>query len=455
MVMRGVNRREFVVLLIGDLVSFGAALWLALLARAFAAPSLDVFYNHLLPFSLLFLLSVMVFFIAGLYDKHTMVLKGALRETILTTQIVNVVIAALFFFFIPTFGITPKITLVLYLLISSGLILLWRLWLFSLIRSARRYGAILVGEGPEYDDLYREINTNTRYSVRFLAHYQDRNDGREANRSALRDRILTRLEEGGVQIIVIDTEGGRVEELIPGWYELILRGVRFVDVGNFYEDIFERIPLSFVRRHWFFEQTFKTATILYEAMKAIVDYAGAFAGLILTFPFSLPAAALIALTSPGPLFIFQERIGQSGRRFRLIKFRTMLFDDKGDPALHQKNRVTPIGRILRRARIDEFPQFLNVLRGDLSLSGPRPEIPKLTKIYERDVPYYHLRHLVKPGVSGWAQIKDQEPPKGAADIEKTGRKLSYDLYYIKHRSLALDLHIALKTIRTLLSRSGV
>ncbi len=448
--MYGITRREFFVLLIGDVAAFVCALWLALFARSFALPSLDVFYNHLTPFSLLFFFSVIVFFIAGLYDKHTMVLRAALRETILTAQVINIIVAALFFFFITGFGITPKITLALYLLFSSALILLWRLWLFSLLRSRRRYGAILVGDSPEHEELYLEINANSRYTMHFLLRYKDLRD------PSLGSYITTRVRDGGVQIVVMDTEGGILEEKLPNWYTLMLRGVRFVDVGSLYENIFERIPLSFVRRHWFFEQTFKTATVLYGALKALIDYSGAFVGLLVTLPFTLTAGVAIALSGKGPLFIFQERVGQDGRLFKLIKFRTMLFDDKGDPTLHAKNRVTRVGEFLRKTRIDEFPQFLNVLRGELSLVGPRPEIPSIARIYEQEVPYYNLRHLVKPGVSGWAQIKDGElPPKGMPDSVKTSRKLSYDLYYIKHRSLLLDLHIALKTIRTLLSRSGV
>ena len=122
---------------------------------------------------------------------------------------------------------------------------------------------------------------------------------------------------------------------------------------------------------------------------------------------------------------------------------------------HSEVEITRIGRWLRKSRIDELPQLWSVFKGDMSMIGPRPEIPSLVKHYEDEISYYNVRHLIKPGLSGWAQLYHNDPPKINADSEKTRRKLSYDLYYIKNRSLMLDLKIALKTIKALLSRSGV
>ena len=138
----------------------------------------------------------------------------------------------------------------------------------------------------------------------------------------------------------------------------------------------------------------------------------------------------------------------------LVKLRTMLFYDAGDPEKQKMNRIIPFGKFLRVSRIDELPQLWNVLRGELSFVGPRPEFPKIAAVYEKEIPYYHARHVVPPGLSGWAQIKDYDAPKGPADVKRTRRKLSYDLYYVKHRSFALDIAIALKTIRALVSFSG-
>ena len=122
----------------------------------------------------------------------------------------------------------------------------------------------------------------------------------------------------------------------------------------------------------------------------------------------------------------------------------------------EKEKITPVGLFLRKTRIDELPQLINVLRGDISLIGPRPELPDLARVYERDIPFYNTRHLITPGLSGWAQLYQKEPPKfKMVGYDATKTKLSYDLYYIKNRSAFLDIKITLKTIKTLLSRSGV
>jgi lipopolysaccharide/colanic/teichoic acid biosynthesis glycosyltransferase len=148
------------------------------------------------------------------------------------------------------------------------------------------------------------------------------------------------------------------------------------------------------------------------------------------------------------------RIGKGGRVIRLLKLRTMLFDDDGDPELHAKNRVTTLGRFLRKTRIDELPQLWNVFTGELSFIGPRPEFPKIVEVYEREIPQYRMRHLIVPGLSGWAQIHDYDAPRGTADVVRTRRKFSFDLYYLKHRSFAVDLAVAMKSLRALLAFSG-
>jgi len=155
----------------------------------------------------------------------------------------------------------------------------------------------------------------------------------------------------------------------------------------------------------------------------------------------------IKISDGGSIFFIQERIGKNNKIIKVNKFRTM--DESGN------NKITKIGGWLRKTRIDELPQLWNVFKGDVSMIGPRPEIPTLVKHYESEISYYNVRHLIKPGLSVWAQLYDTDPPKVNADDEKTRRKLSYDLYYIKNRSFMLDLKIALKTIKALLSRSGV
>jgi lipopolysaccharide/colanic/teichoic acid biosynthesis glycosyltransferase len=170
----------------------------------------------------------------------------------------------------------------------------------------------------------------------------------------------------------------------------------------------------------------------------------------------LPLVALaIMIEDGGPLFIVQERVGRNNKLIRIVKVRTMTGSDQGTEVLNSKHVVTNVGRFLRKSRIDELPQLWNVLRGDLSLIGPRPELPAMVKHYESEVPFYNVRHLITPGISGWAQIYHDNHPHHGVAVEETRVKLSYDLFYIANRSFFLDLKIALRTLKTLLSRAGI
>ena len=164
----------------------------------------------------------------------------------------------------------------------------------------------------------------------------------------------------------------------------------------------------------------------------------------------------IKLEDGGSVFITQERVGEKDRLFKMYKFRSMTGNDSGNYKRGSTElRVTKVGAFLRKSRIDELPQLLTVIMGEQSLVGPRPELPALVEEYRKEIPYYDIRHSIKPGMSGWAQIYHENHPHHGTAVELTRGKLSYDLYYIKNRSFILDLKIALKTIRTLLSRVGI
>jgi lipopolysaccharide/colanic/teichoic acid biosynthesis glycosyltransferase len=227
-----------------------------------------------------------------------------------------------------------------------------------------------------------------------------------------------------------------------------------------YESLFDRIPLSMVGERWLIENS---STVLgsrrvYDILKRIMDIVLAgIAGVIslIVYPFIW---ASIKTEDKGNMFIVQERIGKNGKVIRITKFRSMTADDAGsygDNNGKTKLKITCTGRFTRLTRIDELPQLWSVLKGDQSLIGPRPELPSLVSIYEKEIPYYNARHLIKPGLSGWAQIYHRAHPHHGVSVDDTRDKLSYDLYYIKHRSLMLDIRIALQTAKALVSRQGV
>lgn len=439
------SRRESVILFIGDLISLAAAFWLALVIRAGDVPtilSLGKYTSSLLPLSILWMFT---FFIAGFYERHALVFEKSLPATILNAQIANSIIAVIFFYlFTPYLGIAPKTILALYLVISTVLILGWRLFGLAFFGIKRQEQAIIIGSGEEMQTLKDEVNINRRYNLHFASSV----DLSHIEGIDFKTEIIDRIYGEKITTVVIDLRNEKAEAILPSLYNLIFSGVRFLDMHKVYEEVFERIPLSLVRYNWFLENISSSSHMGYDLLKRLMDGIIAVVLGVVSLPLYPFVALAIKLDDGGPVFIFQDRIGRNNAVMKIIKFRSMAHDAEGN------NVVTRAGRVLRATRIDELPQLWNVMRGDLSLVGPRPELPDLVKVYEKEIPYYKVRHLVTPGLSGWGQIRDYNVPRGTADVDRTRTKLSYDLYYIKNRSLVLDLTIALKTIKTLLSRSG-
>lgn len=443
-------RREALILLIGDLFFLAFSLWATLLLRYSAFPGSRTIYTHFVPFSFLFIFSVLVFLIAGLYEKHTLLVKSKLPEMVFYAQVANIAVAAIFFFLVPYFGIQPKTNLFIYLVLSTVFVSAWRLYLFPFLSVVTPAPALLVGEGKECEDVIREVNGNTRYAMRFVAHID------MAGRSVeeIQKSILSQLKETGASIVVMPFGPLRDQSFSKEWDTLMLSHVVFIDLPNLYEDLFDSVALSLLDTRWFLGTRAKTPTALYDVLKRVTDVILAVGALIFLLPLILIVTLLLIVGEGGSPFIFQKRIGKNNRMISIIKFRTMLFDDGEDPEKKKNNRVTRLGAFLRRTQIDEIPQFWNVLRGDIALIGPRPEIPHFVTEYARVIPYYETRHLIQPGISGWAQIKHASPPKFKLDVEATKQKLSYDLFYFKHRSFALDMEIVLRTIKILLGRAS-
>jgi exopolysaccharide biosynthesis polyprenyl glycosylphosphotransferase len=235
--------------------------------------------------------------------------------------------------------------------------------------------------------------------------------------------------------------------------ELYFGGVPTYTLELFHQVYWRKIPLYRVNQTWLFQEGFQIAREpVFERLKRASDIACSALGLLLASPFILLGALAVWIGDRGPVFFFQTRIGKNHQPFRLVKLRTMRVEPAdGDLYTHPDDpRITRIGHFLRSSRLDELPQLWNVLRGDMSLIGPRAEWDRLVANYEREIPCYNFRHLVKPGITGWAQVNY---PYGA-NLEDTLRKLEYDLYYIRHFSFMLDAAIILKTIHIMLFGKG-
>lgn len=444
------SKKEAILLFCGDIFFFVFSLWVALYIRFGEIPTSERFIAHFIPFSILFLVWVTVYFIAGLYENHTLILKSKLPSIIFNAQVVNSIFAIIFFYIIPFFGITPKTILFIYLFVSFISILLWRLYSSVFFGNKEKQPALLIGSGEEMKELLVEVNGNNRYNLSFISSV----DVHNIDAINIQEDIIMPVYSNNIKIIAIDFSHEKVAPLLPHLYNLIFSKVRFIDSHRIYEDIFDRIPLSLVTYSWFLENISVSPKFAYDFLKRIMDIILSFVLGIISIAFYPFVYIAIKLDDGGDVFIKQERVGKDGKNIILHKFRSMSRNEM-DLTKRNGNRVTNVGNFLRKTRIDELPQLWNVLVGDISLIGPRPELPSGVLIYEKEIPYYNIRHLIKPGLSGWAQIHQENHPHHGAEIVLTKEKLTYDIFYIKNRSFWLDIKIALKTVKSLLSRSGI
>jgi len=257
--------------------------------------------------------------------------------------------------------------------------------------------------------------------------------------------------EGGGDGLVVDMH----QPLSPEWARFVAEwaatGRPVFHAAAIYEAASSRVPLAYLSDGWVGELFSGTAAYL--SLKRVLDVFAVLVSLPITVPLCLILAAAIWIDSGRPVLFWQERVGQHGRPFRLVKFRSMRVDaEQGGAQFATDNdqRTTRVGRVIRRLRLDELPQLWNVLRGEMSLIGPRPEQVAFAREFSQEIPFYSWRHRVKPGITGWAQVQQGY----ASGIEDTMTKLEYDLYYVKHLSLWLDLFIAVKTVWIMLTGRG-
>jgi lipopolysaccharide/colanic/teichoic acid biosynthesis glycosyltransferase len=444
--MTMMNKGEPAILFLGDILFFYVSLWITLLLRYWQLPDSGTLGMHILPFSILFLVWLVVFFISGLYEKRTTFMKSVLPSTIFKVQIVNSVIAVLFFYFIPLFAIAPKTNLFIYLLVSLLIFAIWRVYLVNLVTPKTKQNAILIARGKEMTDLKDEIN-NGKYGFHIISSI----NLEKVESVNIKEDVIDTIYENDITTVILDTKDDTVLPLLPKLYNLMFSNIEFIDFHEVYENIFNKIPLSLVKHGWFLENVKSRPHLMYDSLKRLIDILISLPLSViyfLVYPFVYVA---IKIEDGGSIMITQERVGKDNKIINIYKFRTMTSNEDGVWVGETKNKVTKVGKFLRKSRVDEFPQLLNVFKGDISLIGPRPDMKGLKTRLVEEIPYYNVRYLIKPGLSGWAQTKQDIVPR---DIEETKDRLAFDLFYIKNRSFILDLKIALKTTRTLLTRVG-
>ncbi len=332
-----------------------------------------------------------------------------------------------FFYLNPITAIAPKSNLLIFLGISLVIVLAWRRLFYLLTRSAIHTYVTIISNSSAGKDLADIFKNHPELGFACCDIYSEFPDASNI------DPMTT--------LVIVDTRN-QENNLSP----LFASHREVIDITEAYERIMYKIPVSLVTDDWVIHSIKKTNNFLYELLQRILGIIVATIITIITLPITLVTALAIKFHDGGPIFYSQLRTGLRGKSFKLYKFRSMIVESETRGAQWadtNDNRITPIGKIIRKLHIDEIPQMWNIFNGDIGLVGPRAERPEFVAELEQQIPYYIMRHTVRPGFTGWAQIKFRY----ARSIADSQEKFEYDLYYIKNRNIFMDLGIIIKTVQ--------
>lgn len=426
-------------LFVGDIVLLYASLIITLYIRYGNEFITQLQEYHLGPFTFIFVIWLIVFYIAGLYDinmaRNTLNFNRTLFSAIITAAAISIGS----FYLIPALGITPKTNLFIFILVFLISEYYWRRNFNRRVASMEPiYKLLLIGRGPTVEAIRAHLEENPQLGYEITFGMQDAHD-EEFNHLA--QIILSKK----INLIAIPGHIKKDSQAARKIYQNLSLGIEVIDLADLYETIFKKVPLEELEEVWFLENLLKRHQI-YETIKHPIEVVLAFFLFAALSPILITISLLIKISSSGPMIYKQVRVGQRGRKFTLYKFRTMQNNsEENGPQWSRENdkRITPVGKILRYSHLDELPQLINIIKSDIAFVGPRPERPEFVKDLEATISYYDIRHLIKPGLTGWAQINYRY----GSSINDSYQKLQYDIYYLKNRSIILDIAIVTRTIK--------
>jgi len=455
------NERRALIL-VGDFIfawiSLGIAIYVWAVALHNNRPLLEFISARLQTWFFLLPLAWLILLIDS-YDHRTSTeLKRTVRSISTSALIGGFVYLVIYF---ASEASLPRRGVAAFLGAAFILTLLWRV-LYIQLFSAKRFmhNAILVGAGETGTALLKVFEKN-QPPFNLVGLIDDDPDKQGEILYGYRvmgtgDQLLVLAEANNVAELIVAISGKMLPETFQTLLEAQERGIQITRMPVSYEEILERVPVQNLEADWILRSFVDQARVsaFYSIFKRFIDILGGLVG-VASLVVIAPLVSLgILIESGRPIVFTQTRAGKGGIPFRILKFRTMWPSKDGSTSLEMTKeddeRVTPFGRILRKTHLDEWLQFINVLRGDMSLVGPRPELPELVNHFQRHIPFYRARLLVQPGIAGWAQIHLNY----ASNIEETMIKLEYDLYYIKHRNLSLDITILLRTFASVFGFRG-
>ncbi len=423
------------ILVLGDSISLIVGFFLFILI-AFGSNSFKTQAGlHALPLTLLGIIWIGIFYIFNFYDLQASKPNLIFLRNFGIAAILALGIGFIFFYISPVTHITPKTNLLIFEGVSFALILGWRRLFYTMTARTFHTRFAIVCADERHSVLVSEIEKNPQLGFLCVGAF----------------KTLAEFEQHrtNVDMLVIHKTAMEETELLE---KLLASNIDVIDLAEAYEQILYKIPVDFINNNWVIHSIKKQGDVFTKLVSRIISLAFAIIVGILTLPISIIIMIAIKLEDGGPILYKNDRVGKHGTMFYLYKFRSMSVDAEKNGAQWAQikdPRVTKVGQITRKLHIDEIPQMINILKGDLTLVGPRPERPSFVRDLEQHIPYYFMRHTITPGFTGWAQIKFRY----ARSVMDSQEKFEYDLYYIKNRNIFLDIGIILKTVQIIFTHS--
>ena len=450
--------KKVLLIFLGDTALLFAVLYAALMLRYGSVLTPGIVSKHFAAFGIIFPIWLLTFGAFGFYDLRLLKNEKIFLYRLLRVMIINTVLAITIFYLFP-FTIEPRRNLLIIATLATVSIFVWRYLFNLLIIRAAVNRVIFIGFNEEMVRLAGFLLHHPQLGHKPVAfssgHTQPLILPSNLMHIPLNHHNLSRaIRDTKPDMVVISPEMKGNKMTVSVLLALIPSGITVAEFPAFHEAMTGKIPLSLIEEVWFLENLIGIKKRSYEFLKRSLDITLAFIiGIISLCLFPLVALA-VKIDSVGPVLFRQTRIGRHGKPFTLIKFRSMVanaeslsgFKVHGD----YDPRHTRIGALMRATYIDELPQIINILRGEMSFIGPRPERPEYVEDLKQKIPFYETRLLVPPGITGWAQVNMEND----ASVEDAPEKMQYDLYYIKNRTFILDLLIVLRTLFTIVRRQG-
>ncbi|MFA5023528.1 MAG: sugar transferase [Patescibacteria group bacterium] len=433
-----------IILFLGDCLFLSLALIITLLIRYPRNDFASRWQSHWPHFLIIGAIWLLLFYINDLYNLNLKASGRKFFRLTINAAALASLFSILYFYFNVQATIAPRTNLAIFIGLFIVLFFIWRSFYQLLVQTViPQDNLAIIGFNNRAEELIAELKNNPGSGYQTALIFKT---------AAEMTDLTASIKDKNIKAIVVCDDFGQSEKMRAALFDCLIYKVTFFNYPDFYELITGKIPVEAIGPNWFLENLREGQKNYFNFIKRLFDFWLALIVLLVSLPFWPFIALIIKTTSRGPVFFRQVRYGKNEKTFKILKFRTMR-EENNDRSLTLEGdaRVTAFGSIMRKTRLDEIPQVLNILKGEMSFIGPRPERPEIVSELEHQLPFYKTRLLIKPGLTGWDQISGKYH---SPSLEDSLEKLQYDLFYLKNRSLYLDLSIALRTLATILSQGG-